>query len=180
MLFLFGLIKYFFLLQENQFFFFWGLNFAIIAKSTLVTLRLPFKALFKQRGRAKQIHFFFPSPAEPCFSSSRALILPSLHSCACTAALQPCLSHCRRHPRCCRRPESLPPPPVTATVAARATAASLCVPRSSASPIAPLPASPGLFVSRVPTARSSVISSELWFSRVRSPGCARALPLSPF
>ena len=39
----------------------------------------------------------------------------------------------------------------------------------------PLPASLGSSVSRVPTARSSVISRELWFSRVRSPGRARAL-----
>ena len=39
----------------------------------------------------------------------------------------------------------------------------------------PLPVSPGSSVSRVPAARSSVISRELWFSRVRSPGRARAL-----
>ena len=39
----------------------------------------------------------------------------------------------------------------------------------------PLPVSPGSSVSRVPAARSSVISRELWFSKVRSPGRARAL-----
>ena len=39
----------------------------------------------------------------------------------------------------------------------------------------PLPASPSWSVSRVPAARSSVISHVLWFSRVRNPGRARAL-----
>ena len=41
----------------------------------------------------------------------------------------------------------------------------------------PLPVSPGSSVSRVPTARSSVISRELWFSKVRSPSRARARAL---
>ena len=56
----------------------------------------------------------------------------------------------------CRRPEPLQPPP---TVRA----------------LVHCPSSPGSSVSRVPTAHSSVISRELWFSRVRSPGRARAL-----
>ena len=41
-------------------------EFCYNSEISLVTLRLPFKALFKQRGRAKRLHFFSPSPPEPC------------------------------------------------------------------------------------------------------------------
>ena len=85
MLFLFGLIKFFFYCRRTRFL----AEFCYNSEISLVTLRLPFKALFKQRGRAKRLHFFSPSPSKPC-----------------TAAPIRALSH--RH---CSRQHEPPPPP---------------------------------------------------------------------
>ena len=96
-------------------------------------------------------HLLRPSPEPP------SLQLPA-----------PAITAARALSRC-RRPEPHQPP-----LAVRAL---IQCPFHSSVPQCPgpLPASPGSSVSRVLAARSSVISRELWFSRVRSPDRARTL-----